>query len=91
VAWVLPADMREIFRVLKPGGTLVVIAEIYKGATTKTAQVAENVLPLSGLKLLGVNEHRDLFLSAGYKDIKVIEESAKGWICGVCTRPSITT
>ena len=27
----LEADMREILRVLKPGGKLVVIAEIYKG------------------------------------------------------------
>jgi ubiquinone/menaquinone biosynthesis C-methylase UbiE len=30
----LPADMREILRVLKPGGTLVVLAEAYKGGST---------------------------------------------------------
>ena len=87
----LPADMREVFRVLKPGGTLVVIAEIYKGATTKTAQLAENVLPLSGLKLLSVNEHRDLFLSAGYERIQIIEEAGRGWICGIGATPCINT
>jgi len=87
----LPMDMREILRVLKPGGTLVVIAEIYKGATTKTAQLAENVLPLSGLKLLSVNEHRSVFTNAGYKDIQIIEESSKGWICGIGRSPSINT
>jgi ubiquinone/menaquinone biosynthesis C-methylase UbiE len=32
----LPGDMREVLRVLKPGGTLIVIAEIYKGMTTST-------------------------------------------------------
>lgn len=87
----LAMDMREILRVLKPGGTLVVIAEIYKGATTKTAQLAENVLPLSGLKLLSVNEHRAVFTNAGYKDVQIIEESSKGWICGIGRRPSINT
>jgi len=87
----LPTDMCEILRVLKPGGTLVVIAEIYKGATTKTAQLAENVLPLSGLKLLSVNEHRAVFTNAGYKDVQIIEESGKGWICGIGRRPYINT
>lgn len=85
----LPADMREVLRVLKPGGTLIIIAEIYKGAKTKTAKLAEKYLPLSGMKLLSVNEHRELFANAGYSDVQVIEESGKGWICGIGKKPSM--
>ena len=79
----IPGDMREVLRVLKPGGKLVVISEIYKGAATKTAKLAEKYLPISGLKLLSANEHRDLFANAGYSDIEIIEEPRKGWICGI--------
>ena len=77
----LPHDMREVLRVLKPGGTFALIAEIYKGAKTRSAKLAENYLPLSGMKLLTVTEHRDLLRSAGYTDIQIMEESDKGWIC----------
>ena len=76
-----PADMREVSRVLKPGGMLIIIAEIYKGVNTKTAKLAEKYLPMSGMKLLSVDEHRELFANAAYSDIQIIEESGKGWIC----------
>jgi SAM-dependent methyltransferase len=87
----LPADMREVLRVLKPGGTLIIIAEIYKGANTATAKLAEKYLPLSGMALLSVNEHRELFTNAGYSDIQIINEPGKGWICGIGKKPSVPT
>jgi SAM-dependent methyltransferase len=83
----LPADMREVLRVLKPGGTLIIIAEIYRGAATRMAQLAEKYLPLSGMQLLTVNEHRELFANAGYTDVRVIEERGKGWICAIGRKP----
>jgi SAM-dependent methyltransferase len=39
----LPGDMRKIFRVLKPGGTLILIVEVYKGANTTSAKLAESM------------------------------------------------
>ena len=79
----LPADMREVRRVLKPSGTLLVVAEIYKGARTTTARLAEKYLPLSGMQLLSVREHHELFRNAGYSDIQIFEEPSRGWICGM--------
>jgi SAM-dependent methyltransferase len=75
----LPNDMREIFRVLKPGGTLAVIAETYRGGNRDV--VIGTVMRLFGSPSLGVKEHRELFLQAGYTDVEVYEERKKGWIC----------
>lgn len=83
----LPAGMCEMLRVLKPGGTLIIIAEIYRGAATASAKLAEKYLPLSGMTLLTVNEHRDLFSNAGFSRIEIVEESGKGWICGIGRKP----
>ena len=54
----LPGDMREVFRVLKPGGTLIFIAEIYKGANTMAAKLAGEYASRTGMTLLSVDEHR---------------------------------
>ena len=83
----LAADTREVFRVLKPGGALILIAEAYKGAKTPAAQLAEKHFPLAGMTLLSVDEHRELFTTAGYSDVQVIEEPGKGWLCSIGRKP----
>ena len=83
----LPADMREVCRVVKPGGKLVIIAEIYKGAPTRIAKLAEKYAPLAGMSLLSAEEHRQLFVDAGYMDVQIFEKPDKAWICGVGTKP----
>jgi ubiquinone/menaquinone biosynthesis C-methylase UbiE len=84
----LAADTREVLRVLKPGGALIMIAEAYKGAKTAAGKLAEKFLPLAGMALLSVDEHRELFTTAGYGDVQVIEEAAKGWICSIGRKPA---
>lgn len=82
----LPGDMREVFRVVKPGGTFIVIAEVYKGATTTVSRMAEKYAPQTGMKLLSVKEHREFFVNAGFSNVQVIEERDKGWICATGTK-----
>lgn len=84
----LQADMREVLRVLKPGGTFIIIAEIYKGAGTRIAKLAEKYLPLSGMTLLTDDEHRELFADARYSDVQIVTDSGKGWICATGRKPS---
>ncbi|HEU5411834.1 MAG TPA: methyltransferase domain-containing protein, partial [Candidatus Acidoferrales bacterium] len=82
----LQNDVREVFRVVKPGGTVAIIAEIYRGAKTATAHIAEKYIPLSGMKLLTADEHRDLLQRAGFADVQIFTE--KSWICATGKKTS---
>ena len=83
----LPGGMREALRVLKPGGTLIVIAEAYKGMTTGAGKLVEKYASRTGMTLLSADEHRELFTTAGFSNVQVIEERQKGWICAIGTSP----
>jgi SAM-dependent methyltransferase len=77
----LVKNMQEILRVLKPGGTLLVIAESYKKGAYNALQ--RPVMKLLKSANLSVDDHRELFSTAGYTDIQTFEERAKGWFCGM--------
>src|SRR5262249_39453121 len=75
----LIGDTKEIRRVLKPGGTFVVIAEAYKaGAVSAIEGLAMKLMQMA---YLSVAEQRDLFSQAGYENVEVFEERSRRWIC----------
>lgn len=82
-------DMREILRVLKPGGKLLIIAETYKNG--KHDKLNQPVMWLLRSSHLSPQDQRDLFLKAGYTSVEISEETNKGWICGVGTKPTRST
>jgi len=82
----LQTDLREVLRVLKPAGRLIIIAEVYRGAPAFTSKAAEKYSEKTGMALLSVEEHREHLRDAGYCDIQIITEPGKGWICCIGRR-----
>jgi ubiquinone/menaquinone biosynthesis C-methylase UbiE len=85
----LPRDFREIYRVLKPLGTLLLVAEIYKGGKHLEGvrkQIFDKHLA-ANMNLLSPDEHRDLFSNAGFVDVEIFEMLEKGWICAFGRKP----
>jgi SAM-dependent methyltransferase len=82
----LDEDMREILRVLKPCGKLLVIAENYKGS--RNDWVEGPLMRMLGSSRLSASDQRELFARAGYSDVQIFEETNKGWICALGTKPA---
>ena len=78
-------DMREILRVLKPGGQLMIAAETYQGGGNDW--LLGPVMRLLGSHRLSLDDHRALFRQAGFTDIQIAEERHKGWICATGRKP----
>jgi len=84
----LPADVREVLRVLKGGGRLIMIAEAYRGGKfDKRLRRFAELLNSANLSYLTVDEHRALLAEANYSEVQVFEEYDKGWLCAVGRRP----
>ena len=78
-------DMKEVMRVLKPGGTLIMIGGAYKGG--KYDERNKQWVVAAKMTYLTVGEFGELFRVAGYTGAQVYEDYDRGRICGVGRKP----
>lgn len=81
----LPANVGQLFKILKPGGTFVLIAEAYRGGPLRLLYAA--VMPLLRAALLSDAEHRDLLTEAGFTEVATKHKRGTNWICAVGRKP----
>jgi SAM-dependent methyltransferase len=77
----LVSDLREIRRVLKPDGRVVLIAEAYRGR--RAGWLFRPAMRLLRAQYLTVDEHRAALEGAGYVNVEVDTVPSKGWLCAV--------
>jgi len=85
----LPTDVREVLRVLKPGGAFLIVSEAYKGGkrARQNQMFADAMSGTGNFSHLTVEEHRELLSDAGYSDVQVFEDYEKGWLCATGRKP----
>jgi ubiquinone/menaquinone biosynthesis C-methylase UbiE len=81
----LESDMKEVFRVLKPNGKLLIVSEIYKNS--KSEKSINKWSKISNTKdfmqFQTKEELEQTFINAGYKNVIINNNTKHGWICGM--------
>jgi SAM-dependent methyltransferase len=80
------ASLREVRRVLKPGGQFAIVAETYKGR--RMDWLYRPVMTgLFRATYLSLDEHRAALIDAGFVKVQVVDDRPHGWMCATGVRP----
>jgi ubiquinone/menaquinone biosynthesis C-methylase UbiE len=79
-------DCREVLRVAKPGGRIVMIAEAYRGRPMDWLYLPI-MRVLLGATYLSPAQHRTTLSDAGFTAVEIDIEPSRGWICAVGVKP----
>ena len=82
----LESDLREMRRVLRPGGTFMLVAETYRNR--RADWLYRPAMALLRATYLTPEEHRTVLRVAGFERIRVAEHASNGWICAIGRNPS---
>ncbi|MBN2532050.1 MAG: class I SAM-dependent methyltransferase [Spirochaetales bacterium] len=80
----LPSDLKEIKRVLKPGGTLLLINESYKDNLFEKRN--NKLISFLNMQIHTPDEYRDFLTKAGYDSIELHTIREKNWITAIALK-----
>ncbi len=73
-------DLKEIYRVIKPNGMLILVNEAYKCQNEYLRKRNEKWAKLVNFKIYSPEEFKSFIKIAGYSEIEIYEEEDKSWI-----------
>ena len=84
----LENDMKEVLRVIKPGGKLLIVSAVYKNSKNEKSidRWSKFLNTKDFMQYQTKEEFRQAFINAGYQDVKINDNVKHGWICGVGTK-----
>ncbi|MCL5030822.1 MAG: class I SAM-dependent methyltransferase [Bacteroidetes bacterium] len=84
----LENDMKEVLRVIKPKGKLLIVSEVYKNSENEKSinRLSKISNTKDFMQFQTKEEFKQTFINAGYKDVKINDNIKHGWICGIGTK-----
>ena len=79
-------DLKEIRRVLKNNGELLLVNEGYKCENKVAMDIIERWAKPGNLKLYSPEEYNNFLTKAGFSDIRIFEQKEKGWITAIAIK-----
>ncbi|WP_445476022.1 class I SAM-dependent methyltransferase [Methanococcoides methylutens] len=71
-------DLKEVRRVLKDGGTLLIVNEMYEHSSFEERNTP--FTEVGGMNIFSPQDYRDMLESAGFSDVEVDEVPENNWI-----------